>query len=365
MCQHQNPILEYGEPLQESSEVYSNEDLDAANALMSLLRSQTEADDFVVMKALEKTVHSSRDTEVQVDVPKVFTLCEFLKTDSSLRSFTGISNFKILNYVLHLVQKVFKDKKCRRLTIYERIILTMIKMKLDLSYVCLGILFNISSELCKLYFFEMLSVLSGVLKHTIYFPSAEENQGNIPICFKNFKDVRVILDCTEIFIQKPSCLCCRIKFYSQYKSSTTVKFMTGVTPAGTISFISKAFGGRASDKTIFEQSDLITKLDPGKDAIMLDKGFLIEDICAIYKIKLIRPPFLAKKKQLSMEEAQLNREIAAARVHIERSNQRIKIFKILSNKLQWNLVPYVEHIFIVACGITNLSAPILADNRFL
>ena len=45
-------------------------------------------------------------------------------------------------------------------------------------------------------------------------------------------------------------------------------------------------------------------------------------------IDLIRLSFLRYKKQFSREEAELSRGIATARVHIERANQRIKIFKM-------------------------------------
>lgn len=74
--------------------------------------------------------------------------------------------------------------------------------------------------------------------------------------------------------------------------------MVGVSPAGLITFISKAFGGRVSDKAIFEQSGLISKLIPHQDAVMVDKEFLIDTICKNHDIKLIRPPFLRKKTAL-------------------------------------------------------------------
>lgn len=67
------------------------------------------------------------------------------------------------------------------------------------------------------------------------------------------------------------------------------------------------------------------------------------------------------KPQFSAEESILNAKIASDRVHIERSNQRLKIFKILNGKLNWALVPMVEDIFIMIFAITNLSSPILAD----
>nr|CAI5862452.1 unnamed protein product [Callosobruchus analis] len=294
------------------------------------------------------------------------TLSDLLKTNAALKSFTGINNFQILDCIVKMINEFcVTDVRSHRLNVRERVLLTMTKLKLDLSYVTLGALFSISGQLCKTYFFDFLTVLSQVLKVCIYFPSAEEVSKNLPKCFKNFKNCRAVLDCIEIFIQRPSCLCCRIKFYSQYKKSTTIKFMTGVSPGGIITFISKPYGGRASDKLIFEESDFIKNLSPNRDSIMVDKGFLIDDLCAMYKIRLIRPPFLKNKQQLTAQEATANKEIAAARVHIERSNQRLKIFKIISGRLQWSLVPKIDEIFLIICGITNLSAPILSDERFL
>ena len=97
---------------------------------------------------------------------------------------------------------------------------------------------------------------------------------------------------------------------------------------------------------------------------MVDKGFLIESECAAFNIDLIRPPFLPGKKQFSYEEAELNRGIAAARVHIERANQRIKIFKILRNRFPWSLIGYADYIFNIVCALVNLSSPILSADKF-
>lgn len=116
------------------------------------------------------------------------------------------------------------------------------------------------------------------MKKAIYFPPKTEILKNIPVYFTSFEDVRIVVDCTEISTQKPKCLCCRIKFYSHYKGQTTIKFMTGVSPAGLITFISEPYGGRTSDKHIFENSNIAEKLQDG-DGIMVDKGLLIDEFC--------------------------------------------------------------------------------------
>lgn len=140
--------------------------------------------------------------------------------------------------------------------------------------------------------------------------------------------------------------------------------MVGTTPAGLIHYVSKAYGGRVSDKAIFEKSGLINNCTPTQDAIMVDRGFLIDELCSMQGIKLISPPFKKDKKQLSEEDAIRNRKIAAARVHIERMNARIKVMEVLNGKMDWHLVKYSDDIFTVCCGLANLGTPILAIDKF-
>ncbi|KAK4875999.1 hypothetical protein RN001_012421 [Aquatica leii] len=294
---------------------YNEEGEAAADALLLLINNPSE----------HKPI-TFKDFAVQVNTPTVLTVCNLIKTEGALKSLTGLQNFEMVNFLLTSVNLVYKDQRVHRISVKDRIVLTFIKLKCDLSFATLAVLFQFSSVLCKTYFIDMI-ILYQVLQPTVYFRSKDEIDTNMPLCFKEFKDTQVVLDCTECFVQKPKCLCCRIRFYSNYKST------------GLISFVSKALGGRASDKCIFTQSQIITKLE--KDAaVMVDKGFLIDDICASYAICLYRPPFLKAKKQLE-------------KVHVERANQRIKIFKILCNRLQWSLVEYINEIFFIACAITS------------
>ena len=55
--------------------------------------------------------------------------------------------------------------------------------------------------------------------------------------------------------------------WSNYKYHSTAKFLIGITPQGTVSYVSKCAGGRISDKEIVEKSNLIDFLLPGKKNI--------------------------------------------------------------------------------------------------
>lgn len=174
----------------------------------------------------------------------------------------------------------------------------------------------------------MIELLSQILKDNIYWPTREEVSNSMPKYFQKFKKTRIVLDCTEIPVQKSHCLSCRIRLYSHYKGGETIKLL-GVAPRGTISFLSQAYGGRASDKAIFNHCGLINKLEPTRDAVMVDKGFdILLELLAQF-IELIIPPKLGKNEQLSAEEALFTNDIAAARVHVERTIQRFKLFDIV------------------------------------
>ena len=84
--------------------------------------------------------------------------------------------------------------------------------------------------------------------------------------------------------------------YSHYKGGETIKFLIGISPSGLIIYLSEPFGSRALDKAIFNQSNILDILEPTRDAIMVDKGFSIEEECAAARIQLIIPPKLGKSK---------------------------------------------------------------------
>ncbi len=78
------------------------------------------------------------------------------------------------------------------------------------------------------------------LSFFIRWPDRENLWKTMPLCFCiNFgKSVAVILDCFEIFIDRPSNLLARASTWSSYKHHNTVKVLVGITPQGTISYVS-------------------------------------------------------------------------------------------------------------------------------
>ncbi|XP_064460663.1 uncharacterized protein LOC135370770 [Ornithodoros turicata] len=312
-------------------------------------------------------VATTEEKEVQVDIssaPQVkFRLSQILTSDADLNSFTGVESMGLLNAIVKAVEK--HDKMNTELSVRDRVLIILVKVRTGLSFSCISKLFQVSPTSVHRYFYGTLPVLSAVLKSAIPWPSKDEIVKNMPKCFEDYKRVRIVLDGTEVEVEKSTCLACRIQTYSNYKRKNTVKYMIGVSPAGLITFVSNAFGGRASDGAIVELSNVIDLLEPYDDHVMVDKGFRIDNVCSARGVSIVQPPFLRQQSQLSAGDSIRTAKIARARVHVERAIQRIKIFKLLRGPIEWEMLSVIDDIITVVAGLVNLSRPILNEDKFM
>jgi hypothetical protein len=127
----------------------------------------------------------------------------------------------------------------------------------------------------------------------------------------------VIIDCFEIRTQTPGNLLTAAQGWSHYKHSETIKYLIGITPQGSICFISEGWGGRVSDKFLTEQSSFLDNLIPG-DVVMADRGFLIKEFVEIFRATVKIPAFTKGKSQLHPVDLKKTRAIAQVRIHVER-----------------------------------------------
>ena len=152
-----------------------------------------------------------------------------------------------------------------------------------------------------------------------HWPDRESLIRSMPQCFQfSFgTKITVIIDCFEIFIEKPTNLLARAQTFSSYKHHNTIKVLIGITPQGRITFASEAWGGRTSDKFLTENCGILSKLVPG-NMMMADRGFTIHESIAFKRAKLVVPAFTKGKEQLDPVDVETTRGIAYIHIHVER-----------------------------------------------
>lgn len=173
-------------------------------------------------------------------------------------------------------------------------------------------------------------------KCLIAWHTREQILANLPRHFNNHSDTRIVVDCTEFFVERPSSLVSQWLTWSEYKHHNTFKILIGVTPNGMVSFVSRLWGGNASDKHIEQNDDLIPKLSPGDVIIIEDKGLTMDDLLPA-NIGLNFPPRVSTKSQMSPSEFFKTAHIASARIVVEIKMEQVKNFPILNSVL-----PFLE-----------------------
>ncbi|XP_063077454.1 uncharacterized protein LOC134467525 [Engraulis encrasicolus] len=190
------------------------------------------------------------------------------------------------------------------------------------------------------------------------WPSKATVDECMPTCFRNtYPDTRVILDCTEIYVQMPSLKVLKSKIYSHYKGNPTFKGLIGIAPSGEVSFVSDLYTGSISEKEITELSGILAMLEEG-DLVMADKGFLIKEMLSKLNVSLVTPPFLGPSGTFNADEVTETQTVARLRIHVERAIRRIKEFHIFDGVIPMTLVGSVNQMWAVSAMLTNFQGPL-------
>ena len=237
--------------------------------------------------------------------------------------------------------------------------LTWLRNGFSLSH--MSWLFQLPKSTVSRYLISWINFLYFSLGSIPIWPSKEQIQKFMPETFKStYPSTRCIIDCTELFCQRPSSLGIQSSLYSSYKHHVTYKALIGIAPSGATTFVGQLFDGSISDREIVQRSGILNSAlwDEG-DSLMADRGFTIADDLKDLKVELNIPAFLGRRDQLTEDEVIESQTIASVRIHVERAIQRVKKFKLIRNEIPLVLHGSVNQIWTVCCLLCNFMPPLI------
>ena len=286
--------------------------------------------------------------------------------DKQTHFYTGLPSYSVFSTLLDLLSKAIKPHYLG-LSAADQFLMVLMKLRHAFSLKDLGYRFGIDKTRVSRIFNFWINVMHAELQPLVKWPERDIVRRTLPACFKPaYGRAICIIDCSEIFIQRPTSLTARAQTFSNYKSHNTVKFLIAISPTGAIIFVSKCWGGRASDKHITMNSGFLNKLMHG-DLVLADRGFDIAEALACHGATLAIPPFTKGKPQLSAQEVETARKLSRVRIHVEHAIGRLKCFKLLQSTLPITLIKkpndkeycLVDKTLFVCAALCNLQPPLV------
>ena len=238
-------LISISETFDLDAEVEPMETVESELELETGTSTQTDITSVVFDSILNEITHlqaKNDEMTAQLKNQEPYSQHFFQENDEKVKYFTGLGCFTILMTLYTFLESVLPGKTS--LSKFQCFILTLMKLRLNLSNVFLAYHFNVSPSTVSRIFNDYIDVMFVWMKPLIHWPEREILRKTMPMQFrKHFgRKCAVIIDCFEVFIETPSSVKTKCETWSSYKHHNTVKFLIGITPQGVISFISKFMG---------------------------------------------------------------------------------------------------------------------------
>lgn len=273
---------------------------------------------------------------------------DFLKdNDLKVTLYTGLPSSTLLMDVLMQIRPSLPHAD-RRMSHFQMLLLTLMHLTQNLPLNHIARLFDISLTSTSFLFKKTINALYVHFSPSVRFPQRQ--------CVSDC--ATVIIECFELCIKRAQHLHTKTKKYSRYKRGHLMKYLIGITTQRTVSFVSKGWGGRVTNKHIAENSGFLHKLSPG-DVVWANQTFDIKESVALMGATLENPAFA--QGQLKGKDNMATRE--QAHVKIQRVIECIRSkYSILKNAIDLGLavscegedMTLLDKIVTVSCALTNM-----------
>ena len=131
---------------------------------------------------------------------------ESLENDEIVKFYTGLPNIKVLKAVFNLVERSVSHSDSTKLTKFQEFMSVMVKFRLNCQVQDLAYRFSVSCATISRILLKWMTAIDYSLRRLILWPDRDSLHKTMPDCFRaSFgTKVAVVIDCFEIFIERPS-----------------------------------------------------------------------------------------------------------------------------------------------------------------
>ncbi|KAK1797620.1 hypothetical protein P4O66_007916 [Electrophorus voltai] len=326
------------------------------------------------LNALRKENMELRESLEKMSLSEV----AFRNDPEKVQFYTGLPNYFVLETVMWLLVPHMKSEKNAKLSKFQQLLLTLMRLRLDLKNQDLAYRFGVKVATVTRTVHRIISIMFTTLVPTaVFWPSRTELRKNLPAAVRQtHPDCAVILDCFTVSLEKavsvdanrqsPTETAEVVRHLSRPTSVSELKYVIGVAPQGVVMFVSRGSPGNVSDKTLVESCGLLCKLLPG-DVVLAERDFDIGDLVGARKAELKITndhSKMFKNDQNPREEASL---ISEERMNVYRHVGRVvqmvkKRYSMLTGPVESPFtvidrssnVTTFDKIVQVACALNNL-----------
>lgn len=292
-------------------------------------------------------------------------------TEASLRNdpekvqfYTGLPNYFVFETVMWLLVPHMKGDKNAKLTKFQQLLLTLMRLRLDLRNQDLAYRFGVKVSTVTRTVHRIINIMFTMLVPTaVFWPSRVELRKNLPEAVKcTYPDCAVIIDCFTVSLEKAVSIDTHRQAARAAREMTNqssqpafvseLKYVIGVAPQGAVMFVSRGAPGNISDKTLVESCGLLHKLLPG-DVVLAERDFGIKDLVGTHRAELMLTSSELNELNQSNQDTREDASLAATeRLHVNKHVERV--IQMVKKRYSMLTGP-VESAFTVIDRSTNVT----------
>ena len=183
------------------------------------------------VQSVERLLAENRTLSKSVPVTRPFSE-EFFSEDADVRFYTGLYSLDMLKCAFDHVSSGMAKSVRTKLSPFQEMVVALVKLRLDTPLYDLACRMGVDSSTISRILLKWFTAMHIRLNHLIRWPERDVLQKTMPVCFRESFGTRVvvIIDCFEVFIDRPSNLMARAQTWSNYKHHNTIKLLLGTTP---------------------------------------------------------------------------------------------------------------------------------------